>query len=180
MTSKAVAVENDIRLIVEVGIERSIADVIEPLIVSMDFRLVQIMLFGKNRLTLQVLVERNDGTMTLKDCEELSRAISPVLDVEDLIDKPYTLEVSSPGINRPMVRKSDFVRWKDFVIKCKTNVMIGNSKKFCGKIFEVGNDSFILEIDLASRVEIPFSSLSMAKLVVTDEMIRNSLAIASK
>ena len=88
---------------------------------AMGFQLVRVRLSGQNGLTLQIMAERVDGTMTVEDCEEVSRAVSPVLDVEDPIDKAYHLEVSSPGIDRPMVRKSDFVLAKGHLAKFETS-----------------------------------------------------------
>ena len=105
---------------------------------AIGFRLVRVRLSGQNGLTLQIMAERQDGTMTVEDCEEVSRAISPVLDVEDPIDKAYHLEVSSPGIDRPLVRKSDFARWLGHLVKCETSILVANRKRFRGKIVEVG------------------------------------------
>lgn len=124
------------RLITETGLDQRLADIIEPVLVGMGFRLIRVRMLNQNGATMQVMAERNDGTMTVQDCEEVSMAISPVLDVEDPIDKEYHLEVSSPGIDRPMVRKSDFVRWQGHLVKCETSIMIGNRKRFRGKIVE--------------------------------------------
>ena len=107
-------------------------------------------------------------------------AISPVLDVEDPVDKAYHLEVSSPGIDRPMVRKSDFERWNGHIVKCETSILIENRKRFRGKITEVDGEGFTLERDQVAygeepRVKIPFNALSEAKLVLTDDLIRDAL-----
>ncbi len=171
---------NEPRLIVETGIDRRIAEIIEPVIVPMGYKLVRVRLLNQNGLTLQVMAERNDGTMTVEDCEELSVAISPVLDVEDPVDKAYHLEMSSPGIDRPMVRKSDFSRWQGHIVKCETSVLLDNRKRFRGKIAEVDADGFTLERDQvaygeAPRVVIPFNTLAEAKLVLTDDLIRDAL-----
>lgn len=131
---------NEPRLITETGLDRRVADIIEPVLVDMGFRLVRVRMSGQNGLTLQVMTERNDGTMTVEDCEEVSKAISPVLDVEDPIDKAYHLEVSSPGIDRPMVRRSDFIRWQGHLVKCETSVMVDGRKRFRGKIVSVDED----------------------------------------
>ncbi|MBN9033519.1 MAG: ribosome maturation factor RimP [Rhizobiales bacterium] len=171
---------NEPRLIVETGVDRRIADIIEPVIVPMGYKLVRVRLLNQNGLTLQVMAERNDGTMTVEDCEALSMAISPVLDVEDPVDKAYHLEMSSPGIDRPMVRKSDFSRWQGHIVKCETSVLLDNRKRFRGKIAEVDAEGFTLERDQAAygespRVKIPFSALAEAKLVLTDDLIRDAL-----
>ena len=171
---------NEPRLIVETGVDRRIADIIEPVIVPMGYKLVRVRLLNQNGLTLQVMAERNDGTMTVEDCEALSMAISPVLDVEDPVDKAYHLEMSSPGIDRPMVRKSDFSRWQGHIVKCETSVLLDNRKRFRGKIAEVDTEGFTLERDQVAygespRVTIPFSALAEAKLVLTDDLIRDAL-----
>ncbi len=171
---------NEPRLIVETGLDRRIADIIEPVIVPMGYKLVRVRLLNQNGLTLQVMAERNDGTMTVEDCEALSMAISPVLDVEDPVDKAYHLEMSSPGIDRPMVRRSDFSRWAGHIVKCETSVLIDNRKRFRGKIADVDAESFTLERDQIGygeepRVKIPFTALAEAKLVLTDDLIRDAL-----
>jgi ribosome maturation factor RimP len=146
----------------------------------MGFRLVRVRLLNQNGLTLQVMAERNDGTMTVQDCEEVSTAISPVLDVEDPVDKAYHLEVSSPGIDRPMVRKSDFRRWIGHIVKCETSILVDNRKRFRGKIADVNDDGFTIERDQVAygeepKVTIPFSTLAEAKLILTDDLIRDAL-----
>ncbi|MEM6463162.1 MAG: ribosome maturation factor RimP [Pseudomonadota bacterium] len=171
----------DERLITENGLEARIAGIVEPLLRSMDFRLVRVRLSGHNGLTLQVMAERNDGTMTVEDCELVSRALSPVLDVEDPIDRAYHLEISSAGIDRPMVRRSDFTRWSGHLVKCETSWPVAESKRFRGMITDVGADGFTLRRDEAGDaddaiVEIPFAALSEAKLILTDDLIRDALA----
>ncbi|MBB6180439.1 ribosome maturation factor RimP [Pseudorhizobium flavum] len=172
--------EHEARIIIETGLDLRIAEIIEPVIASMDYRLVRVRLMNQNGLTLQVMAERNDGTMTVEDCETISTAISPVLDVEDPIDKAYHLEVSSPGIDRPMVRKSDFLRWQGHIVKCETSIMIDNRKRFRGKIVETNDEGFRIERDQvaygeAPSVTIPFTALSEAKLILTDDLIRDAL-----
>jgi ribosome maturation factor RimP len=173
---------NEPRLITETGLDRRVADIIEPVLVDMGFRLVRVRMSGQNGLTLQVMTERNDGTMTVEDCEEVSKAISPVLDVEDPIDKAYHLEVSSPGIDRPMVRRSDFIRWQGHLVKCETSVMVDGRKRFRGKIVSVDEDGFRLERDQPAYGEeaIPFTALSEARLILTDELIRDALTADKK
>jgi len=171
---------NEPRLIVETGLDQRIAAIIEPVIVGMDYRLVRVRLMNQNGLTLQVMAERNDGSMNVQGCEEISTAISPVLDVEDPVDKAYHLEVSSPGIDRPMVRKSDFVRWNGHIVKCETSILVDNRKRFRGKITDVNDDGFTIERDQVAygeepKVTIPFSTLAEAKLILTDDLIRDAL-----
>jgi ribosome maturation factor RimP len=175
-------VENELepRLITEIGLDQRLADIIEPVLVGMGFRLIRVRMLNQNGATLQIMAEKNDGTMTVEDCEEVSTAVSPVLDVEDPIDREYHLEVSSAGIDRPLVRKSDFVRWQGHLVKCETSIMIGNRKRFRGKILESNADGFTLERDQVAygeeqKVEIPFTALSDAKLILTDDLVRDAL-----
>ena len=168
------------RLITETGLDQRLADIIEPVLVDLGFRLIRVRILNQNGATMQVMAERNDGTMTVQDCEVVSMAISPVLDVEDPVDKEYHLEVSSPGIDRPMVRKSDFVRWQGHLVKCETSILIDNRKRFRGKIVEASVDGFTLERDQVAygeeqKVTIPFTALSDAKLILTDDLIRDAL-----
>ena len=172
--------ENEPRIIVETGVELRVAEIIEPVIGTMDYRLVRVRLLNQNGLTLQIMAERNDSTMDVEGCEAISMAISPVLDVEDPIDKAYHLEVSSPGIDRPMVRKSDFSHWQGHLVKCETSIMIDNRKRFRGRITESDADGFTIERDQVAygeepRVTIPFSALAEAKLILTDDLIRDAL-----
>ncbi len=172
--------EHEPRLITETGLDQRLADIIEPVLVGMGFRLVRVRMLNQNGATMQIMAERNDGTMTVQDCEEVSMAVSPVLDVEDPIDKEYHLEVSSPGIDRPMVRKSDFVRWQGHIVKCETSIMIDNRKRFRGRIAEVDADGFTIERDQVAygeepRITIPFTALADAKLILTDDLIRDAL-----
>lgn len=168
------------RLIIETGVDRRIADIIEPVLTGMGFVLVRVRLSSQNGSTLQIMAERLDGTMTVEDCEAVSMAVSPVLDVEDPVEKAYHLEVSSPGIDRPLVRKSDFSRWQGHLVKIETSILVDNRKRFRGKIAEIGADDFTLERDQIAygeepTVVIPFNALSDAKLVLTDDLIRDAL-----
>jgi ribosome maturation factor RimP len=173
-------IENEPRLIVETGLELRVAEIIEPVLTSMDFRLVRVRILNQNGATLQIMAERNDGTMDVEGCEAVSTAISPVLDVEDPIDREYHLEVSSPGIDRPMVRKSDFTRWTGHILKCETSIMIDNRKRFRGKIVSADTEGFTIERDQvaygeAPSVTIPFTALAEGKLILTDDLIRDAL-----
>jgi ribosome maturation factor RimP len=168
------------RIITETGLDRRIADIIEPVLVAMDFKLVRVRMMNQNGMTLQIMAERTDGTMDVEGCEAVSMALSPVLDVEDPVDKAYHLEVSSPGIDRPMVRKSDFSRWQGHIVKCETSILVDNRKRFRGKITDVNQDGFTLERDQVAygeepKVVIPFNTLAEAKLILTDDLIRDAL-----
>lgn len=168
------------RLITETGIDQRLAEIIEPVITGMDYQLVRVRLLNQNGLTLQIMCEKPDGTMTVEDCEAVSTAISPVLDVEDPLDKAYHLEVSSPGIDRPMVRISDFRRWQGHLVKVETSILVDNRKRFRGKIVDVTDEGFTLERDQIAygeepKVTIPFSTLADGKLILTDDLIRDAL-----
>jgi ribosome maturation factor RimP len=172
--------DSEPRLIVETGLELRVAEIIEPVLTSMDFRLVRVRMLNQNGATLQIMAERNDGTMDVEGCEAVSTAISPVLDVEDPIDREYHLEVSSPGIDRPMVRKSDFERWNGHIVKCETSILVDNRKRFRGKIIDVTAEGFTIDRDQVADGEtqhllIPFTALAEGKLVLTDELIRDAL-----
>jgi ribosome maturation factor RimP len=171
---------HEARLIVETGIDLRIAEMIEPLLISMGYNLVRVRLSGQNGLTLQIMAERFDGTMTVEDCEKVSMAISPVLDVEDPVEKAYHLEVSSPGIDRPLVRKSDFAKWQGHLMKCETTVIVGDRKRFRGRLTSASDTAFTIERDQPGygeelEVEIPYSALSEARLILTDDLIRDAL-----
>ena len=178
-------IANEPRLIVETGLDRRVADIIEPAIEQVGYRLVRVRLLAQNGATLQIMCERPDGTMTVEDCEAVSMAVSPVLDVEDPIDKAYHLEVSSPGIDRPMVRKSDFVRWQGHIVKCETSILVDNRKRFRGKIVASDADGFTIERDQPAYGEeptivIPFTVQAEAKLILTDDLIRDALTADKK
>jgi ribosome maturation factor RimP len=98
------------RLIIEPGLSARVAAIVEPVLEGLGYRLVRVRVSGSDGCTVQVMAERPDGTMTIEDCEVCSRALSPVLDVADPVDRAYRLEMSSPGIDRPLVRQSDFNR----------------------------------------------------------------------
>ncbi|KQR78011.1 ribosome maturation factor RimP [Rhizobium sp. Leaf384] len=173
------------RLITETGIDRRVADIIEPVLIPMGYQLVRVRLSAQNGATLQIMAERTDGTMTVEDCETVSTAISPVLDVDDPIGKAYHLEVSSPGIDRPMVRKGDFVRWTGHLVKCETSVLVESRKRFRGVIRSADADGFTIERDQpgpdeAPMVTVPFSALAEAKLILTDDLIRDALTADKK
>jgi ribosome maturation factor RimP len=168
------------RLITETGVDARIASIVEPVINGAGYVLCRVRLSGLNGLTLQIMVERPDGTMTVSDCEEVSRMLSPLLDVEDPVERQYYLEVSTPGIDRPLVRKSDFKKWSGHIVKLETSRMVENRKRFRGNITEVTDTAFTLVPDKAtygenSAVVIPFDAISDARLILTDELIRDSL-----
>lgn len=171
---------NDERIVRETGVDARVALIVEPVLAGMGYRLVRVRMLGQNGLTLQIMAERPDGTMTVEDCEEVSRAVSPALDVDDPIEKAYHLEVSSPGIDRPLVRKSDFATWSGHLAKVETAVLVDGRKRFRGKIGAVDGDGFTLEREVAageaSAVRIPFDTIAEARLMLTDDLIRDALS----
>ena len=181
MTATAEEMTGDDRIIRESGIDARIAAIILPVLRGMGFRLVRVRLMGQNGLTLQIMAERDDGTMTVEDCEEVSRAVSPALDVEDPVEKAYHLEVSSPGIDRPLVRKSDFENWTGHQVKIETSVLVADRKRFRGRIAEAGADDVLIERDQPAygdqpSVRLPYEAISEARLVLTDDLIRDALS----
>jgi ribosome maturation factor RimP len=172
--------ETSERIVVEQGVEARIAAIVEPVIAQLGYRLVRVRISGLNGTTLQIMAERPDGTMSVEDCEAVSRGVSPVLDVEDPLDAAYHLEVSSPGIDRPLVRRSDFELWAGHLIKLETSRMVDARKRFRGRIVEIGEAGFRLDRDGAAygeapSVEIPFDAVGEARLVLTDDLIAASL-----
>jgi ribosome maturation factor RimP len=170
----------DDRIIRETGIDARVAQIVGPVADACGFRLVRVRLTGQNGLTLQIMAERPDGSMTVQDCEELSRALSPALDVEDPIEKAYHLEVSSPGIDRPLVRVTDFAQWRGHLVKIETSVMVEGKKRFRGRIAEADEATLLVERDAASygdepTVRIPMETIAEARLILTDDLIRDAL-----
>ena len=173
--------QGDDRIIRETGIDARIALIVEPVVSAIGYRLVRVRLSGQNGLTLQIMAERPDGTMTVEDCENVSRAVSPALDVDDPIDKAYHLEVSSPGIDRPLVRKSDFVTWIGHLVKMETSVMVAERKRFRGKIASADETSVVIDRDApgygeAPSVTVPFEAIAEARLILTDDLVRDALS----
>ncbi|MBO0661939.1 ribosome maturation factor RimP [Jiella sp. MQZ9-1] len=172
--------ESEPRIVEEQGLEAKVASVVEAAIEQAGYRLVRIRISGLNGMTVQIMAERPDGTMTVEDCEAVSRAISPVLDVADPVDRAYHLEVSSPGIDRPLVRRSDLETWAGFLMKLETNRLINERKRFRGKIVAVTDETIRLERDQPAygepaAVEIPLDAIGEARLVLTDDLIAASL-----
>ena len=182
MTDTLAALDGgDDRIIRESGVDARIAAIVFPVLSAAGYRLVRVRLTGQNGLTLQIMAERPDGTMTVEDCETVSRAVSPALDVDDPIDKAYHLEISSPGIDRPLVRKSDFPAWAGHLVKIETSVMVGDRKRFRGRIAAADDDAVPIERDAPGygdepTARIPYEAISEARLVLTDDLVRDALS----
>lgn len=168
------------RIITEAGREGEIASLIEPVIEQLGYRLVRVRLSQLNGLTLQIMAERPDGTMSVDDCEAVSRAVSPVLDMEDPIDQEYHLEVSSPGIDRPLVRRGDFARWRHHLMKLEATRLVAGRKRYRGKVVDILGDVIRLERDQPATgeeplVDIPLDAIGDARLILTDELVEAAL-----
>jgi len=174
------SMDGDDRIIRETGLDARIAGIVRPVLAASGFRLVRARLTGQNGLTLQIMAEREDGSMDVEGCEEASRAVSPALDVEDPIDKAYHLEVSSPGIDRPLVRKSDFAAAIGHLAKLETTVPVEERRRFRGIVLGADEESVTIERDKAAygegpNVRVPFDVIAEAKLILTDDLIREAL-----
>jgi ribosome maturation factor RimP len=178
----AEAAAADPRLIVETGPAARVASIAEPVLEGLGFRLVRVRISGSQAggSTLQIMAERPDGTFTIDDCEAVSRALSPVLDVEDPIASAYNLEISSPGIDRPLVRAGDFDRWSGYEAKIEMAVAQDGRKRFRGFVLgAAGTDARIRRTDVKgdepAEVLLPIEEIGEARLVLTDDLIREAL-----
>ena len=151
-----------------------VREAIEPSLVAMGFDLVRVRLTGGQRPVLQVMAERPDGSMTVDDCAEVSRAVSAILDVEDPITGAYTLEVSSPGIDRPLVRLNDFERFKGFEARIDLNEPVDGRKRLKGRLIGVTGETVHLVTE-TGEMDLPFAAIATAKLLLTDELIAAAL-----
>jgi ribosome maturation factor RimP len=172
------------RFIHETGLAARVADLIEPALQDGGFRLVRVAITGQEGKTVQVMAERTDGTMSIEDCEAVSREISPLLDVHDPVAGSYRLEVSSPGIDRPLVRPSDFEDWSGYEAKIELKEPIDGRKRFRGTLegFEDGEVRIAVDLDQVGRtvLGLPVGLIGEAKLVLTDDLIREALRRAKK
>jgi ribosome maturation factor RimP len=168
------------RLVVEPGLAARVSSVVAPVLHGMGYRLVRIKVSGEAGCTVQIMAERPDGSMRIEDCEAISKALSPVLDIADPIDKAYRLEVSSPGIDRPLVRRSDFERYAGHLAKVEMAIAHQGRKRFRGIIQGVQNDAVRLRRDDVqndddSDVLLVMEDIADARLVLTDELIAESM-----
>lgn len=171
------------RLVSETGLARRIGAIAEPVLQDMGYELVRVRVTGQNGCTVQIMAERPDGSMTVEDCSDVSRALSPVLDVEDPVDSEYHLEISSPGIDRPLVRRRDFERWAGNEAKIELSQMLDGRKRFRGVIGGVTDTGVKLQLDGGeeqTEAELPFDLIAEARLVLTDALIEQSLKAQKK
>lgn len=167
------------RFIVESGVAARVAGLVEPVLESMGYRLVLVRLTGGGDAILEIMAERPDGTMTVEDCEAVSHAVSPLLDVHDTVEGSYRLQISSPGIDRPLVRPADFERWAGYEAKIELKEAISGRKRFRGPLEGFANGEVRIEIEVpeAGRqiIGLPLALIASAKLVLTDKLVRDSL-----
>jgi ribosome maturation factor RimP len=168
------------RLIVEQGVAARVAAIVEPVLAGLGFRLVRIRISGMAGCTVQIMAERPDGTMTIDDCEAVSRALSPVLDVADPIDRAYHLEVSSPGMDRPLVRRSDFERYAGNQIRVEMSVAVDGRRRFRGYLLGADGDAARIRRDDATpdepaEVLLRIEDMAEAKVVLSEAQIAASL-----
>jgi ribosome maturation factor RimP len=161
-------------LIAKTAMDRRIAEIITPVIEDMGFELVRIRLMSGKTPLLQVMADRPEGGIEVDDCAKISNAVSAVLDVEDPIIDAYTLEVSSPGIDRPLTRLKDFDAFEGYDAKLETADLIDGRRRFRGILAGVEGDEVLLNVE-EGTIGLKFDWLSDAKLVLTDELIREML-----
>jgi ribosome maturation factor RimP len=172
--------QDEPRLIAERGIAARVATIAEPVLTGIGYRLIRVRVSGLDGCTVQIMAERPDGTMTVDDCEAVSRALSPVLDVADPIDRAYRLEVSSPGMDRPLVRRSDFERFAGHELKVELASAIDGRRRFRGLLLGMEGEAVrIRRSDIgpgeAAEALLPIDEVAEAKLVLTDALIAESL-----
>ncbi|CAN5638071.1 ribosome maturation factor RimP [soil metagenome] len=162
-------------LVAKTAIDRRVAGIAAPVIEGLGYELVRLRLMGGKRALLQIMAERPAGGIEVEDCAKISRAVSAALDVEDPIASEYTLEVSSPGIDRPLTRLKDFERWEGYEARIETAEPIDGRRRFKGVLAGVEAGEVLIEID-EGTIGLDFETLSEAKLVLTDALIAESLA----
>jgi len=168
------------RYVRETGLEARISRIVEPVAIDLGYSLVRVKITQENGCTLQIMAEDANGRFAITDCERLSKDISPVLDVEDPIDREYHLEVSSPGIDRPLVRKSDFDRHAGHLARIEMEVPVNGRKRFRGMLNGTEGDKARLHRDDAGEGEdadvlLAIEDMSEAKLVLTDDLVTEAL-----
>ncbi|MPZ38211.1 MAG: ribosome maturation factor RimP [Rhizobiales bacterium] len=172
--------DSEPRLIVEQGVAARVAAIAEPVLAGLGYRLVRVRLSGLAGCTVQIMAERPDGSMTIEDCEAASRALSPVLDVADPVDRTYRLEISSPGMDRPLVRRSDFERYAGNRVRIEMAVAVEGRRRFRGVL--VGAEENAARVQRedaapgeATEVLLPIDEMADAKIVLSDDLIAQSL-----
>jgi ribosome maturation factor RimP len=170
------------RFIQEQGLASDLAGLVEPVLDGLGFRLVRVEVSGRDGKTVQIMAERPDGTITIDDCEAISKAVSPLLDVHDLVSDSYRLEISSPGIDRPLVRPSDFEDWAGYEAKIELKAPVDGRKRFRGRLEGFEDGEVLIEADLGEEgrkvIGLAVAMIASARLVLTDDLIREALTRA--
>lgn len=165
-------------LIAKTAMDRRLAEIVQPVIEGLGFELVRIRLMGGATRILQIMADKPEGGIEVDDCGDISTAVSAVLDVEDPIEENYVLEVSSPGIDRPLTRLKDFEMWKGWEARVETTELIDGRRRFKGTLAGVEGDEVLIEIEEGKEtvtIGLQFDWLSDAKLILTDELITEML-----
>lgn len=165
-------------LIAKTAMDRRLAEIVTPAIEGLGFELVRIRLMSGKTPTLQIMADRPEGGIVVDDCAKISTAVSAILDVEDPIVENYTLEVSSPGIDRPLTRLKDFDMWADYEARVETTELIDGRRRFKGFLRGTEGEEVLIEIEEAGEpvtIGLQFEWLSDAKLLLTDELIAEML-----
>jgi ribosome maturation factor RimP len=174
------------RFLRETGVAAEVAEIVEPVLEDLGFRLVRVKVQGGGAADkiVQLMAERPDGSITIDDCETISKQVSPVLDVADLVSGAYRLEVSSPGIDRPLVRPSAFEDWSGHEVKIELTEPVGGRRKFKGMLEGFEDGEVRIEADTGEHgiqhLGLPVHLISDAKLVLTDELVREALTRAKE
>ncbi|MAX73441.1 MAG: ribosome maturation factor RimP [Alterinioella nitratireducens] len=165
-------------LIAKTAIDKRLAEIVTPVIEGLGFELVRLRLMSGKTKTLQIMAERPDGSIDVDDCGQISTAVSALMDVEDPIEDNYALEVSSPGIDRPLTRLKDFDTWQGYEAKLETTELIDGRRRFKGELAGVEGDEVLVNLPEGGEtvtVGLQFDWLSDAKLVLTEDLISEML-----
>ncbi|MEN9850928.1 MAG: hypothetical protein RL128_1091 [Pseudomonadota bacterium] len=165
-------------LVAKTAMDRRLADIVQPVIEGLGFELVRIRLMGGATRILQIMADKPEGGIEVDHCGDISTAVSAVLDVEDPIEENYVLEVSSPGIDRPLTRLKDFEMWKGWEARIETTELIDGRRRFKGTLGGVEGEEVLIEIEDGKEtvtIGLQFDWLSDAKLILTDELISEML-----
>jgi ribosome maturation factor RimP len=165
------------RIVTETGLNARIAHLVDPVIAGLGFRLVRVRISARDGMTVQIMAERPDGSMTVDDCETVSRDVSAALDVENPIEQAYHLEISSPGIDRPLVRRSDFERWSGHEAKIELTQPVDGKRRFRGVLAGIEGDrvGVVEPKGEAGKILLPIQEILDARLVLTDALIQATL-----
>ncbi len=165
-------------LIAKTAVDRRLAEIVTPVIEGLGFELIRLRMQGGRYPLLQIMADKPEGGIDVEDCAAISTAVSAVLDVEDPIEEKYTLEVSSPGIDRPLTRLKDFEIWADYEARVETTELIDGQRRFKGFLRGIEGDEVLIEIEQGGEpvtIGLQFDWLSDAKLILTDELIAEML-----